>query len=78
MTVETGAAIVDPLGRATVVSGAGRTARSHEVAAYGELSGFLAVAWDGPDTLLVTGTDGTTTIRLDPATGEPARTVGLG
>ncbi|MFF6788663.1 hypothetical protein ACFY9C_06275 [Streptomyces filamentosus] len=44
MTVETGAAIVDPLGRLTVVSGAGPTARGHEVAAYGELSGFLAVA----------------------------------
>ncbi|GHG31051.1 hypothetical protein ACFFSH_32420 [Streptomyces filamentosus] len=75
VTVDTGAALIDPLWRVRVVSGSGLTARSHEVAAYGERSGFVAVAWDGPDALLVTGSDGTTRITLDPSTGAPDRTV---
>ncbi|WP_150235181.1 hypothetical protein [Streptomyces filamentosus] len=78
VTVDTGAALIDPLWRVTVVSGSGLTARSHEVAAYGERSGFVAVAWDGPDALLVTGSDGTTRITLDPSTGAPDRTVDAG
>ncbi|MGW5000527.1 hypothetical protein ACWEP8_22950 [Streptomyces hydrogenans] len=78
VAVETGRAVIDPLWRVTVVSGAGLGARGHVVATYGERSGFLAVAWDGPDTLLVTGTDGVVTVRLDPRTGRPDRTVDLG
>lgn len=78
VTVDTGAALIDPLWRVTVVSGSGLTARSHPVAAYGERSGFVAVAWDGPDALLVTGSDGTTRITLDPSTGAPDRTVDAG
>ncbi|WP_158821941.1 hypothetical protein [Streptomyces sp. NRRL F-5727] len=78
VTVETGAALIDPLWRVTVVSGSGLTARSHPVAMYGERSGFVAVAWDGPDALLVTGSDGTTRITLDPSTGAPDRTVDAG
>ncbi|MFJ6450777.1 hypothetical protein ACIQNV_29675 [Streptomyces hydrogenans] len=78
VTVETGRAVIDPLWRVTVVSGSGLTARGHVVATYGERSGFLAVAWDGPDTLLVTGTDGVVPIRLDSRTGKPDRTVDLG
>ena len=78
MTVDTGAALIDPLWRVTVVSGSGLTARSHPVATYGERSGFVAVAWDGPDAFLVTGSDGTTRITLDPSTGAPDRTVDAG
>ncbi|MEV6201303.1 hypothetical protein AB0M64_15115 [Streptomyces sp. NPDC051771] len=78
VTVDTGAALIDPLWRVTVVSGSGLTARSHPVATYGEHAGFVAVAWDGPDALLVTGTDGTTRITLDPSTGAPDRTVDAG
>ncbi|MFK3734532.1 hypothetical protein ACI2LJ_30180 [Streptomyces sp. NPDC088090] len=78
VTVETGAALIDPLWRVTVVSGSGLTARSHPVATFGERSGFVAVAWDGPDALLVTGGDGTTRIRLNPSTGAPGRTVDAG
>ncbi|MFF2777701.1 hypothetical protein ACFVU3_22645 [Streptomyces sp. NPDC058052] len=75
VTVDTGAALIDPLWRVTVVSGSGLTARSHPVATFGERSGFVAVAWDGPDALLVSGSDGTTRITLDPSTGAPDRTV---
>ncbi|MGW6535430.1 hypothetical protein ACWGBV_08945 [Streptomyces sp. NPDC055051] len=76
--VERGSAIIDPLWRVSVVEGSGLTARSHPVASYGETTGFHAVAWDGPDALLVTDGDGTTRITLDPATGTPHRTVGTG
>ncbi|MFD5767860.1 hypothetical protein ACFWIN_18795 [Streptomyces sp. NPDC127049] len=75
--VEQGSAIIDPLWRVSVVEGSGLTARSHPVASYGETTGFHAVAWDGPDALLVTDGDGTTRIALDPATGTPQRTVGM-
>lgn len=74
--IEQGSAIIDPLWRLSVVEGSGLTARSHPLASYGETTGFHAVAWDGPDALLVTDGDGTTRITLDPATGTPHRTVG--
>ncbi|MEU2657056.1 hypothetical protein ABZ615_17205 [Streptomyces sp. NPDC007325] len=76
--VEQGAAMIDPLWRVSVVEGSGLTARSHEVATYGEPTGFHAVAWDGPDALLVTDGDGTKRITLDPSTGAPDRTVDAG
>ncbi|MFF9341281.1 hypothetical protein ACF1CG_16275 [Streptomyces sp. NPDC014773] len=62
----------------TVVSGSGLTARSRPVAAYGERAGFVAVAWDGPDALLVSGSDGTTRITPAPSTGAPDRMVDAG
>ncbi len=76
--IEQGAAMIDPLWRVSVVEGSGLTARSHPVASYGEPTGFHAVAWDGPDAVLLTDDDGTTRITLDPATGAPDRTVDAG
>ncbi|MFF8807286.1 hypothetical protein [Streptomyces omiyaensis] len=76
--IEQGSAMIDPLWRVSVVDGSGLTARSHLVASYDGNTGFHAVAWDGPDRLLVTDDGGTTTITLDPADGEPHRTIGTG
>ncbi|MFI1654406.1 hypothetical protein ACH4ZU_05590 [Streptomyces sp. NPDC020472] len=79
LVVEEGSAVIDPLWRVSVVDGSGLGAHHWDVGFFdGDATALLAVAWSGPDTLVVTAAGREEmTVRLDPRTGKPEREISV-